>query len=140
MVCGFCSVFEISLFTFVQETPTDHKFKMLAFKELRKLSIMPIHSSSTILPPVEFISSITSTQLSEITVEVIHLQPRRSDQAVLDAIEGYEEALCRLSSRLASTSGGDRLVLTLEVDKSFPVPNAFLPRFREEGDLRIRRA
>ena len=123
-----------------QGTPTDYRFKMLAFKELRKLSIRPTQTSTTILPPVEFISSVTSTQLSEITVEVVHLQPRRDDQAVLDAIGGYEEALCRLSSRLASSSGGNKLVLTLEVDESFPVPDAFLPRFREEGDLRIRRA
>ena len=58
---------------------------------------------------------------------------------MLGVIEGYEEALCWLSSRLASSSGGNKLVLTLEVDKSLPVPDAFLPRFREEGDLRIRR-
>ena len=112
---------------------------MPAFKKLRKLSLRLTRSATRTLPPAEFITSITSTQLSEITFEVYRVQLRWSDQEVLGVIEGYEEALCWLSSRLASSSGGNKLVLTLEVDKSLPVPDAFLPRFREEGDLRIRR-
>jgi len=112
---------------------------MLAFRKLRKLSIKTSVQCETILPPQEFLSSITSTQLSEIHIDIISLpSPRKTNRvAALNVVGSYDEALCRLSNLLRSSSGGKRLVLTLKVKKSRSVPDGILPRFSEEGDLKI---
>ena len=116
------------------------KFKMLAFKKLWKLSIKSSQECATILPPVEFLSSITSIQLSEIIIDITDLPFRRgtdrSHAAALNMIRSYDEALCQLSNQLESSSRGKKLVLTLKVKESFSVPGDILPRFSEEGNLK----
>ena len=103
---------------------------MLTFKKLRKLSIKTSAYCETILPPQEFLSSITSTQLSEINIDITSLPPpRRTNRvAALNVIGSYDEALCRLSSLLKSSSGDKKLR---------SVPDGVLPRFSEEGRLKI---
>ena len=112
---------------------------MLTFKKLRKLSIKTSVYCETILPPQEFLSSITSTQLSEINIDITSLPPpRRTNRvAALNVIGSYDEALCRFSSLLKSSSGDKKLVLTLKVKKLRFVPDGILPRFSEEGHLKI---
>ena len=116
-------------------------FKMLTFQKLRKLSIQSSQNRATILPPVEFLSSITSTQLSEIIIDIGDLPYRRradrSHAAALNVIRSYDEALCQLSSQLKSSSQGKKLVLALKVRKLFSVPGDILPRFSEEGNLKM---
>lgn len=117
----------------------DHKFKALSFEKLRKLSIKSPSGCATLLPPVEFLSSITSTQLSEIIIDVADLPSCWGIVQTWNAIRGYEEVLCQLSHRLKSCSGGKRLALTLKVDVSYCDPDSVLPRFSEEGHLKILR-
>lgn len=108
---------------------------MIAFKKLRKLSIQTSPESTTLLPPAELLSSIASTQLSEIIIDITKLSARWGGVQKWNAIGGYDEVLCQLSDRLRSHSGGKKLVLTLMVNVSYGDPRSILPRFNEEGDL-----
>ena len=116
---------------------THRKFKIPAFTKLRKLLIEASPKSTTLLPPVEFLSLITSTQLSEIIIDITKLSARWGGAQTWNAIGGYDEVLCRLSNRLKSHSGGKRLVLTLMVNVSYGDSHSILPRFSEEGDLNL---
>lgn len=81
-----------------------------------------------------------STQLSEVIIDCVDLPSRRGTvQAALDAIGSYDEALRQLSNQLKSSSRGEKLVLKLKVRGKFPVSDATLPQFSEEGDLKILR-
>ena len=80
-----------------------------------------------------------STQLSEVIIDCVDLPSHWGTvQAALDAIGSYDEALRQLSNQLKS-SRGEKLVLKLKVRGKFPISDAALPRFSEEGDLKILR-
>jgi len=107
---------------------------MPTFNNLRELGIWSSSKHTTILPPPEFLSSITSTHLSFI---IIDITAEESDKA-LDAIKDYDEALCQLANQLdPSSSGAEKLLLKLLVAEESPDPAAVLPRFSELGRLVI---
>jgi len=109
---------------------------MPTFNNLRELGIQSSPEHTTILPPPEFLSSITSTHLYEIIID-IRLSEEESDKG-LDAIKDYDEALCQLANQLdPSSSGGEKLFLTLMVAEELPDPAAVLPRFSELGGFVI---
>ena len=109
---------------------------MLTFQNLRTLSVRT-SGCETILPSPEFFSSITSTRLSEITIDITVYPPSEELDRALDVIKGYDEALCRLSTRLKPSPGREKLVLTLRVVEVLTHSDAFLPRFSETGVLQI---
>ena len=122
----------------VLEIPTDQEYKMLAFKNLRELSIKSCLGYTTILPPPEFLSSITSTQLSKIVIDLTELSScGKLEHHHLRAIRGYDEALCQLSNQLGSSSGGRKLAFTVAIVDASAVPDGILPRFSDVGDLEI---
>ena len=86
--------------------------------------------------PPEFLSSITSLQLSEITIDIASIPPSEELAQVLGVIRNYDEALYRLSNQLKS-SRGTKLVLTWRVAKMLPDLATVLPRFSEAGVLQI---
>ena len=56
----------------------------------------------------------------------------------LDAIRGFDGALCQLANQFdPSSSGSKKLVLTLEVVEELPDPAAILPRFSKLGILKV---
>jgi hypothetical protein len=110
---------------------------MLAFENLQELMIQFPPHHTAILPPPEFLSPITSTHLSKITIYAMFPPGEKLDK-VLDAIKGYEEALCQLANQFdPSSSGSEKLVLKLGVAEESPDLAAILPRFRELGILQI---
>lgn len=110
---------------------------MLAFKNLRGLSLQSSSERTATLPPPEFLSSITSKQLSEIVIDIAVSPPCEEFNQALDALRGYDKALCQLSNRLEPYSGREKLVLTLQVADPLFVPDAILPRFSETGVLEV---
>lgn len=108
---------------------------MLTFENLRKLSLKPCLESKSILPPPEFLSSITSNQLSEITVDLTVYPPGEEFDRALHAIRGYDGALLQLSNQLKSSPG--KLVLTLQVLEGLFVPDTVFPRFSKAGILNV---
>jgi hypothetical protein len=94
-------------------------------------------STATLLPPPELLSSITSNQLSEIMIGVAIFPPGEKFDRALDAVNGYDEVLCQLSSQLKSSPGSGKLILTLRVINGSVVPDTILPRFREVGVITI---
>lgn len=109
------------------------RFKMPTFNNLQEL-VIKSSDYAPILPPPEFLSSITSTHLSYI---IIDITGEESDR-VLDAIEDYDEALCQLANQLdLSSSGGEKLLLTLLITEELADPATVLPRFSELGSLMI---
>ena len=113
------------------------QFKALKFDNLRNLAIQA-GSEYTMLPPPEFLSSITSTTLSEITIDIAVFPPGDELDEALDAIRDFDEALCQLANQLdPSSSGSEKLVLTLGVVEELPDPAAILPRFSKSGIFKI---
>lgn len=110
---------------------------MLAFENLQELSIQSSSEYTTILPPPEFLSSITSTQLSEIIIDTTVLPPGKELDRALDAINEYDGALCQLANQLDPSSGSEKLILTLGVVEELPDPAAVLPRFSKLGILQV---
>lgn len=114
------------------------RFIALNFDNLRSLSIRSSSEYTTILPPPEFLSSITSTQLSEITIDIAVFPPGEEFDQALNAIRDFDEALCQLAHQLdPSSSGSGKLVVTLVMVEELPDPAAVLPRFSELGILKI---
>jgi hypothetical protein len=106
--------------------------------------MQPSSRGETILPPPEFLSSITSTQLSSIVIDADEELDR-----VLSAIRDYDGALCQLSNQLRPSPGNQKLVLTLKFDElalalelegALPDLRTVLPRFMEVGVLRVETA
>ena len=93
---------------------------------------------ATILPPPEFLSSITSTNLSEITIDFAFFPPGEEFDEALDAIRGYDAALCRLANQLDPyLHGSEKLTLTLRVFREPSDLTAVLPRFSKLGVLKV---
>ena len=112
--------------------------KALNFRNLESLSIRSSSECTTVLPPPEFLSSITSTQLSEITIDTTVFPPGDELDEALNAIRGLDEALCKLTDQLdPSSSGSEKLVLTLRVVEELPDLAAVLPRFNKSGTLKM---
>ena len=113
-------------------------FKGLAFGNLQDLIIIS-SACTTMLPPPEFLSSITSTKLSEVGIRITTLPPDGWDRA-LDAIKDYDGALCQLANQLdPSSSGSKKLILRVRAEEGseFPDPAAFLPQFSKVGILEL---
>jgi len=114
------------------------QFKMLAFENLQELLMQSSSEYTTILPPPQFLSSITSTRLSRIVIDTTVFPPGKELDEALDAVKDYDEALCRLANQLdPSSSESEKLVLTLGVVEELPDPAALLPRFSKLGILEI---
>jgi len=113
------------------------QFRALTFKNLRNLLIQSSSECTTLLPPPEFLSSITSTRLCEVTIDVAVFPPGEELDEALSAIRDFDEALCQLANQLDPSSGSEKLVLTLEVVEELPDPAAILPRFSRVGILKI---
>ncbi|KAF9643188.1 hypothetical protein BDM02DRAFT_3192080 [Thelephora ganbajun] len=114
------------------------RFKALTFKNLRSLFVQSSSECTTILPPPEFLHSIKSTQLSEIMIDVTVFPPGEELDEALNWIRDYDEALCQLANQLdPSSSGSEKLVLTLGLVEELPDPTAVLPRFSKMGVLKI---
>ena len=113
------------------------QFKALTFKNLRNLTIQSSSEFTTILPPPEFLSSITSPNLSEIIIDITVFPPGVEFDEALDAIKDYDGALCQLGNQLDPSSGSEKLVLILRVVEELPDHAAVLPRFSKSGILRI---
>ena len=122
----------------VLEIPTGQEYKMLAFRNLRELSVKSCLGHTTILPPPEFLSSIASTQLSKIMINLTEPSScGKLEHHHLRAIREYDEALCQLSNQLGSSSGGRKLAFTVAIVDASAVPDGILPRFSDVGDLEI---
>jgi hypothetical protein len=111
--------------------------KMLTLDNLRELLILTSSKCVSVLPPPEFLSSITSTRLSEITINLVYLPHYKGPDEVLDAIGAYDGALCKLSDQLEPSTGREKLILTLEVEEELSGLDRIIPRFREVGVLKI---
>ena len=118
-----------------QGSQTGH-FKALNFGNLRSLTLVLSSRCMSILPPPEFLSSITLTHLSKIVIDITVLPPEELDE-VLDAIRGYDQALCQLADQLDPSSGSEKLILTLRMEGELPDPAAFLPQLSKFGILEI---
>ena len=112
---------------------TDWKYKSLAFKSLRELSI----HAFLVLPPPELFSSITSTRLAEVAINIITFPPGKELDKAVDVIRGYDEALWRLSNQLERSDGSEKLVLSPRVRGGLPDPNVILPRFSTTGVVKV---
>jgi len=117
-----------------QGLPTNSKYKGLTFKNLRKL-ILQVRTMN--LPPPEFLSSITSKKLSEITVDLNVFQPGEGLNRILKRITSYDGPLCQLSDQLEPSPGNKKLVFKLRVAEPSFVPDTVLPRFSNAGVLKI---
>lgn len=110
---------------------------MLAFENLRELSIQSSSEYTTILPPPEFLSSITSTNLSEIRIDITMFPPGEELDRALDAIKDYDDALCQLANQLNPSPKSKELLLILGVLDELPDLAAILPRFTKLGTFLV---
>lgn len=135
--CVWCqSIFGLFSSASLSGTP-DARFKPLNFRNLRSLTI---HSppDGVVHPPALFLSSITSTRLSEITFDVTVYPPGDELTEALSAIRGFDEALCQLAKQLdPSFSGSGKLVVTLGLVEEIPNPTTILPLFSKLGILKV---
>ena len=120
--------------------PAVRTYDTLTFKNLRELLLQSSSVSTTILPPPEFLSSITSNRLSRIMIGIAIFRPGEKFDRALDAVGDYDEALCKLSSQLKSSSKTEKLVLTLRIPGGSFVPDAILARFRKVGVVLVMEA
>jgi len=126
----------IALFILFQVFPTD-RFKTPTFQNLRCLLVQASSESTTILPPPELLSSITSTNLSEIIIDITVFPPGEELDAAINAIREFDGPLCRLAKQLDPSSGSEKLVLTLGVVEELPDLAAVLPRFSKSGVFKM---
>ena len=118
--------------------PPADRPKALKFQNLRSVTIYVSPQWKAILPPLEFFYSITSTQLSEIIIDTTVFPPGAELDEALDAIRGYDEVFCQLGNQLdPSSSGSEKLVLTLVVVEELPDLAAVFPRFSRSGNLQM---
>ena len=114
---------------------TDRKYKALAFKSLRELSI----HTFLVLPPPELFPSITSTRLAEVAIDIVTFSPNKELDKVVGVIRSYDEALLGLSNQFERSDGSEKLVLSLGVRGGLPDPNVILPRFSTAGVVKVMR-
>lgn len=95
---------------------------------------------TAIFPPPEFLSSITSRHLSEVTIKISAYLPDGKSDPTLDAIKSYDEALCQLANQLDPSPGSEKLTLTLQVWGASIAPDTVLPQFSEVGILKVVKA
>ena len=132
-----CRSHWIALFILFQDFPTG-RFKTPTFQNLRCLLVQSSSECTTILPPPELLSSITSTNLSEIVIDITIFPPGEELDAAIKAIKEFDGPLCQLVNQLdPASSRSQKLVLTLGVVEELADPAAVLPQFSKSGVFKI---